>query len=188
MDEVTVKLTAIFQIVNDWLKFTEAKNAILLTFSGAGITAIITYLSASSNILQSLRIGLLIAITFLCFVSLICTISFLPKTNLENIMWLKGKPTRKKKLLDSDNLYYFDHLQKYNSTEFLESISRLYFENKIQPPYRKDYLDISSQIVINAEIASIKLMLSTISVWLLIISMCSIPSALILSLILYKSL
>jgi len=48
--DLTTKLISIFQIVNDWLKFAEAKNAVLLAFSGAEITAIITYLSTSDTL------------------------------------------------------------------------------------------------------------------------------------------
>ncbi|AFZ25436.1 hypothetical protein Cylst_3281 [Cylindrospermum stagnale PCC 7417] len=47
MDEVFPTLTAIFQNVNEWLKFAEAKNGILLAFSGAGITATITLLATA---------------------------------------------------------------------------------------------------------------------------------------------
>lgn len=45
-DAITQKLITIFQIVSDWLKFAEAKNGVLFAFSGAGITAVLTYISA----------------------------------------------------------------------------------------------------------------------------------------------
>ncbi|MGI2904357.1 hypothetical protein [Tolypothrix sp. VBCCA 56010] len=39
MEELTVKLRILLQLVNDWLKFAETKNAVLLAFSGTGITS-----------------------------------------------------------------------------------------------------------------------------------------------------
>ncbi|MFM6153624.1 MAG: hypothetical protein ACKPE3_11590, partial [Sphaerospermopsis kisseleviana] len=57
MDDVSSKLMAIFQNVNEWLKFAEAKNGILLAFSGAAITASITILSTAQNLPNSLKIG-----------------------------------------------------------------------------------------------------------------------------------
>lgn len=190
MDETTVKLAEIFRVVTDWLKFAEAKNAVLLAFSGAGITATLTYLSAATNLSKSIQTGFLATTFLLCLTSLVCSISFLPKTNLEYIVWLQGKPARKLRNLqeDSDNLYYFGHLLKYSSVELLDSMNRLYFESRIQSPYKKEYLDLASQIVINAEIASIKFRLFIISLWLLIISICTIPVVLALSLIIYRHL
>ncbi|MCM0591397.1 MAG: hypothetical protein HEQ35_20905 [Gloeotrichia echinulata IR180] len=109
MDELTEKLTKIFQIINELLKFAEAKNAILLGFSGAGIAATLTYLSAASNIPKSIHIGFLITTFFLCLCSLVCSLSFLPKTNLEHIVWKRSKPkvNYKLKINDDDNFYYF---------------------------------------------------------------------------------
>lgn len=189
MDEITVKLTAIFQVVVDWVKFAEAKNAVILAFSGAGITAIVTSLSTTSKLPQSLYIGFLTSIVFLCITSLVCAISFLPKTDLEYIVWLNKKPSKKlgKTIIkDTDNLYYFGDLQKYNSMELLEAINKHYFEGQIQLPYKNEYLDIANQIVINSQIASMKFQLSGVSAWLLIISMCSIPSVLILYFMIYR--
>jgi hypothetical protein len=188
MDEITNKLTAIFQVVNDWLKFSEAKNAILLTFSGAGITAILTYVSAAESIPNFLLVGLLISILFLCFCSLICSISFLPRTNLEHIVWIRGNPARKFRSLqsDSDNFYYFGHLLKYQDTELLNSLNRLYFDNKIQPPYRKEHLDLASQIIINSEITFLKLKLFVFALWLLIASIAAVPLSLLINFVLQK--
>jgi hypothetical protein len=187
--EFTSKLSSIFQLVNDWLKFSEAKNAIFLAFLGASITAIVTYLSAASiSIASSLRIGLLVSVVSLCISALICAVSFLPKTDLERLNWLRAKPSNKtwKALKDTDNLLYFNDLKKYNPTELLESVSRLYFANKILPPYKKEDLDIANQIVINSEIAAIKLKLFIAVVWTLIFSFLAIPASLLISLLLYQ--
>ena len=189
--EFTSKLVYIFQLVNDWLKFAEAKNAIFLAFLGVSITVLVTYVSAASSIITlSLRTGILASIVLLCISALICAVSFLPKTNLEHINWLRAKPSNKNRqsLKDTDNLLYFNDLKKYNPTELLESVNRLYYENKILLPYKKEDLDIASQIVINSEIASIKFKLSIAVVWTLILSFFVIPISLLTSILLYQKL
>jgi hypothetical protein len=186
--DFTTKLISIFQIVNEWLKFAETKNAVLLAFSGAGVTAIITYLSTAVNLLNSFRIGLIISIVLLCASSLICSLSFLPKTDINYFVWLRTKPSRKFKLLpkDSDNFYFFNDLKKYQPIDLLDSINRLYFQNQIHTPYGKEDLDIAHQITINSEITSRKFSFFRFALWLLIFSILAIPISLLVSLLLYQ--
>jgi uncharacterized membrane protein len=183
--KMTPKLIEILKIVNEWLKFAEAKNGILLAFSGAGITAILTFISASNKFPNSLLIGLVISIILLCLCSLICALSFLPRTNLEHIVWLQGKPSRSVRYSkkDSDNLYYFGHLLKYKDNEILDALNRLYFDNQISLPYKKEDLDIAGQIVINSEITFLKVKFFVVSLWLLIASIIIIPIPVVANLI-----
>ena len=44
-DNITQQLYQVFNNVNDWLKFAEAKNAMLIAFNGASIFGIIKLLS-----------------------------------------------------------------------------------------------------------------------------------------------
>jgi len=100
------------------------------------------------------------------------------------------KPARKSKssLKDSDNFYFFNNLKKYEPTDLLDSMNRLYFEDKVQKPYRKEDLDIASQITINSEIASTKFMFFRIALWLLIFSILVVPISLLISLLVYRKL
>jgi hypothetical protein len=186
----TEKLISIFQIVNDWLKFAETKNAVLLAFSGAAITAIVTYLSAASSTPRSLQIGLLSSVFLFCISSLVCAASFLPKTDLEKLVWLREKPSRKSaySLKETDNFYHCNDLRKYSSIELLTSINKLYFEDQIKLPYKKEDLDLANQIIINSEIASIKFRFFVIALWSLIFSFLVIPLSLGSALIAYRSL
>lgn len=190
MDEVTDKLTKIFDIVNDWLKYAEAKNAVLLGFSGSGIAAALTYLSAASNIPKSIYTGLIITIFFLCLCSFFCSLSFLPKTNLEYIVWKKSKPKVNShlKISDNDNFYYFGHLLKYQPIELMDAINRLYFEGKISNSKKKEYLDLSTQIILNSEIAYLKFRIFSFSLYLLIISIISVPLCLFFSVVIYRGI
>lgn len=169
--DITEKLLSILHLINDWLKFAEAKNALLLAFCGAAITALVTYLSAAPNISsESLRIGLLISLFLLCICSLICSLSLLPKTDREYLIWWTKRPSKKLKTKpqDTDNLYFFDEIRKYSSTDLLDSMNKLYFDNKLQTPYKKEDIDIANQIVINSQIASVKFAFFRVALWFLI--------------------
>ena len=190
MDDVSSKLIAIFQNVNDWLKFAEAKNGILLAFSGAAITATITILSTAQSLPDSLKVGLLLTTILLSICALVCSLSFLPKTNLERLLWLRSRPPKNTNYTkkDTDNLWYFAHLQKYNAIELLEAMNKLYFENQLSVPYKKEYEDIAAQITINAEIAFLKFQIFTYAVYVLIASILVIPFSILTNLIIYRSL
>ena len=166
------KLITILHIVNDWIKFAEAKNGILLAFCGTIIAAILSYTSAVQNIPKYLLFCLIITTIILVFCSLICSISFLPRTNLERIVWVRSNPSRNRRSSqqDTDNFYYFGHLLKYEASELLDSLNRLYLNNQIQPPYNKEDLDISNQIIINSEITFLKFKLFVFALWFLIVS------------------
>lgn len=190
MDEVSSKLLVIFQNVNEWLRFAEAKNGILLAFAGAGITAAVTLLATAQKLSNSLQVGLIVTTSLLCICALICSFSFLPKTNLERLLWARNKPFKTSGVLskDTDNFYYFGHLQKYNSTGLLDALSQHYFDSKLTIPYRKEYEDIASQITINAGITFLKFKIFTYGVYVLIISILIIPLSILSSLIIYRTL
>ncbi len=186
MDDILYKkLITIFQIVNEWLKYAEAKNAILLAFCGTIVAAILSYTSAAQNIPRYLLFSLITATIILVFCSLICSISFLPRTHLEGIVWMRNNPSRNRRSSqqDTDNFYYFGHLIKYESSELLESLNRFYLNNKIRPPYKKEFLDIANQIVINSEITFLKLKLFVFALWFLIISIIVIGICLVIYLL-----
>jgi hypothetical protein len=188
--EITEKLLSILQIVNDWLKFAEAKNAVLLAFCGAAITTTITYLNAATTVPNSLKIGLLISIFLLCVSLLICSLSFLPKTDMEYFTRLRKRPNRNSQSLlkSTDNFYFFNNLRKYDSDNLLEAMNEFYFEDKLPKPYKKEDLDIASQITINSEIASTKFAFFRIALWLLILSILTIPISNLISLVIYRKL
>lgn len=169
--DVTDKLILIFQMVNDWLKYAETKNSILLAFSGAAITAIITYI-ATAKLSFEIQIGLSMTLILLFISSILTSFSFLPKTNLENIQWLKSKPSNENKscLKDTDNFYFFMDLRKYKAYELIDSLNRLYFNHKITNLSEKEYIDIANQIIVNSEIAFMKFKLSGVSSWLLMLA------------------
>lgn len=147
MDDVSSNLIAIFQNVNEWLKFAEAKNGILLAFSGAAITATITILSTAQSLPNSLKVGLLLTTIILCICALVCSLSFLPKTNLERVLGLRRNlnPTNP----DKDNFWFFGHLRYYDPIELLEALNKHYFDSKLNnKPYKKEYQDIARPLLV----------------------------------------
>ncbi|AFZ25437.1 hypothetical protein Cylst_3282 [Cylindrospermum stagnale PCC 7417] len=136
--------------------------------------------------------GLLLTTILLCICSLLCSFSFLPKTNLERLLWLRTKPPKNSNLIrqDQDNLYYFGHLRKYDSTQLLDALNEHYFEGKLNknPAYKKEYRDIAGQITINAEIAFLKFQVFTYAIYILIASILVIPCSVLTSLVIYRSL
>ncbi|MBD2138631.1 hypothetical protein H6F32_13770 [Anabaena sp. FACHB-1237] len=190
MDDISSKLMSIFQNVNEWLKFAEAKNGILLGFSGAAITATITILSTGQNLPNSLKIGLFFTTVLLSICALVCTLSFLPKTNLERVVWLKSKPPKNTNYIqkDTDNFWFFGDLQKYNATDLLAALNQHYLKGKINAPYEKEYQDIATQITVNAEIAFLKFQLFTYAVYVLIASILVIPCVILFNLVIYRHL
>ncbi|MTJ08660.1 hypothetical protein [Anabaena sp. UHCC 0204] len=192
MDEVSTKLLAIFQNVNEWLKFAEAKNGILLAFSGAAITATITLLVTAQNIPNSLNFGLLLTTILLCICSLICSLSFLPKINLERSLYFQNRRNKKLNSQRSkdDNFWYFGDLQKYKADELLEALNKPYFQGSVDITKEeyKEYKDIAAQITINAEIAFLKFEVFTYAIKVLIASILVIPCSMLISLVIYRHL
>jgi hypothetical protein len=158
-EKLVNKLLAIFTLINDWLKYAEAKNAVILAFYGAAITAIITYLSAVNTILVSIKLGLEISLAFFGFSSIFTIISFLPKTDSDKYFWkLFHKSKNMITDTDNDSFYFFGHLRKYvdlknkqpNPDKLLDAITQYYLhQNSIT--YSKEARDICTQIINNSD-------------------------------------
>jgi hypothetical protein len=188
MDALVEKLRVIFQNVNEWLKFAEAKNAVLLAFSGTAMTATLAVLATVQNLANSLRFGLLGATALLCVCAFLCAWSFLPKTNLEKILWSRSNSFQVMKPQVEDNLYYFGHLRKYNSATLLDSVNQDYLNGAASVPYGKEAQDLASQIVVNSSIAFRKYQLFTYASYCLVTAIATVPAFVLLSLVFTRGL
>jgi hypothetical protein len=181
-NDFSAKLLLIFQNVNEWLKFAEAKNAALLAFSGTAVTAILTVLVTATSLPVSLRVALLISTGSLSICTLISALSFLPKTNLEKILWLRNRPSSAIPQPEAtDNFYYFGHLQKYNADNLLEALNIHYFNDGMTP--NKECRDIAVQVTVNSGIASMKFQFFTYALSFLIAAIVIIPSIILFQII-----
>ncbi|WP_310485136.1 Pycsar system effector family protein [Chamaesiphon sp. VAR_48_metabat_403] len=174
MDSLSAKLFSIFQNVNDWLKFAEAKNAVLLAFAGAGMTATLTVLVSAQNLFNSLRWGLISATILLCVCAFLCILSFLPKTDLEKILRLRLSQSEQPK--PEDNLYFYGHLKKYQAEELLDRLNQTYLsDSPVSQPYSKEAKDLAVQVTINSGIAFIKFEIFRYAVYTLAAAIISVP-------------
>ena len=188
MDALIEKLLIIFQTVNDWLKFAEAKNAVLLAFSSTALAAPITLLATVQNLPNSLKVGLIITVCLLCICSLLCAWSLLPKTNLERFIWLRSRKFQSLAPNPNDNFYYFGHLRKYDSNSLLGALNTGYLNGSVSQPYSKEARDLASQIIVNSTIAFRKYRLFTSSAYCLVLAILVVPVITMFSLIFFRGL
>jgi len=186
--EASAKLLIIFQNVNDWLKFAEAKNAALLAFSGTGFTAILGVLTTAQGLPSSLRIGLFVSTGFLSMCILLCALSFTPKTNLERLLWLRTKPGRRSTINGDDNFYFFENLRKYDPAGLLVALDKYYFSDSLIQPYAKELRDLASQITINSDIADLKYEMFNRALYFLISAILAVPLLVLVNLLMFRGL
>jgi hypothetical protein len=159
------RLLRLLTMVNDWLKYAEAKNSLVVGLSSAGLfgslTAVPDTIEGSSH--HDAALSMLLAGVIALIISLsLSLMSFMPRTNLTK--WLarrQGSPTK------DDNLYYYGHLAKYIPRNLAQALERRY-EPRTGRGSRDDpddlsdgEVEIAEQIVINARITLWKLGLFT---------------------------
>ncbi len=168
MAELTLeeRLYKIFSNVNDWLKFSEAKNAMLLAFNAASIYGItksfeVTFIKSNNTLV----IYLSICILFLIFSSICALVSFAPRVKIIKGGWFAES--------DTPNVLYFECLKTKSAIEILEEVSGIKGEEK----FTKIEKDIAEQIRQNSIIASRKFSYFTIALWLCIAAYITFPLA-----------
>ncbi|REE81587.1 hypothetical protein A8990_118113 [Paenibacillus taihuensis] len=166
MQQFEEKLLCISDKVNDWLKFAEAKNGALLVFSGAAITAILSFLGSSYHILPNWKTGLCAGIVLLSISCLLSILSFIPRTKI--FFKHRGAP------VDTDNFYFYGNLSKYSPQQLIKAISNHYYDDNNNELTRSN-IDLAAQIVINSGIAVDKFHFFKVSVWVVLASLVSIP-------------
>lgn len=150
-------LKDIFDNVNNWLKFAEAKNAALIAISGMfiwGSVRLLVILKSTEKISMDGNLGcVLTAYLFFMLVfftiALICGIaSFIPVSKYILII-PTGEPS------NADNLLFFGHLSKYNKKKLVEKVkaasdSKDTDINDIHQMY-------AEQIIVNSRITEAKI-------------------------------
>lgn len=139
----------------DFVKFGEAKNAALLTFTSAWILASANV--AFGDVAQAhpgVRTALMIGAPFLVVGALLALVSFLPRTDLQK---LKGKWNRN----PATNHLYFGHLGRLRSDDLHTRLGGLYLTSDAAGLNARYLDDLGCQIVVNAKIAATKFALFT---------------------------
>lgn len=128
----------------DFVRFSETKNAALLTFSSAWILTSINILNGNSTLAVDWKAALNVALPLFIVAALISILSFFPRTNLSSF---HRNPERAKALL------YFGDAASFSPESYRDRLKERYM-----PPANRcanqNYLDdLSVQINVNSSIA-----------------------------------
>ena len=129
-----------FSNINNWLSFAEAKNAALIAFNIAVLTAMLGSVDVlNKNVLYYIiNCALIIS-------SGLALMSFKPKTG-NNKRTIQSSN-------DADNLLLFTHIAKYTKEKYLISVYRKYLNIiKREEDLSKIELDYADEITYNAQI------------------------------------
>lgn len=135
------QLSTNLNMVNDWLKFAEAKLTVLITVNGAALLAG-GQLILSSQLEYYISLAIIIFI-ILIFLSTLCAlIGILPKTKTL-------KKSRFSRIIPGENLLFYGNIAKYSAQEYLDSFSSMVGHTALTNSY--DF-NIAEQTVINSRI------------------------------------
>jgi hypothetical protein len=180
MADVESKLFAIFQIVNDWLKYAEAKHAGLLVVCGAGPAAILTVLYSSVSVSPNWQQWLFASLFCFLLGGIVSLFSFMPRVNRTHWTALMSGWGEVSEL---DNLLYFGDLSKYDAAQLVTSICERYSLTTTPKSIQVgEARDIAMQIVINSRITRVKLRLFTAALVCIVVAIALLLLRLLLNL------
>lgn len=169
------ELLEIHNNTKDWLKFAEAKNAMLIGFNAASIYGVskLPFINKVEDInfidgYFSIVIILLVASTITCL------ISFVPRLKFILVSITSSK--------DKNNIFFFEHLSRSKPDKIIASLKA----KGVKDEFTKLDTDIAFQIHSLANVATRKYGLFTIAIWITVIAYVTFPVALILGLYTYK--
>lgn len=140
------ELRDILESVNDWLKFAEAKNAVVVAASGFGLWASLR-LALSSEI-QCYAATYFTSLSFFFLGGFVTVLlSFLPVLNYR---WVISRPAR----LANSNILYFGYLATLSKKQFLEAYLKATESKEVD--VKEIHGMFAEQIIINSRIALAK--------------------------------
>ena len=157
MNQLSEQLHRLLSDVNDWLRFAESKNAVIIGLNGA---AIFGFLSTFPGVF--LRSGLasqlaIWSIVMLSLSTVVSLLSFLPRLEFRDA----HKPCRKGSPV---NLLYFGSIAALEPDDLIFDLSAI-DDLRTKAPSKLDW-QYAQQIVNNSRIAVTKYRLFTLAVWL----------------------
>lgn len=157
-DPLEAVLFSILGLVNDWLKFAEAKNGGVVGLASAAIALLLGYVSETPSLPAQARVSLALGSACLLGSLIVGLGSFFPRTNLPGLLaGHRGEPG------GSDNLYYFGHIAKYSPSHLAEAVGRRYLSGKGEA-VGEGHHDLAAQAVTNARITVWKLRMFGVAV------------------------
>jgi hypothetical protein len=157
VDPSDVKMFRALQLVNEWLKFGEAKNAVLVTFNGAAIAAVHN-IGKIYEVANGWAFWWFWCVTVCCSLSLLIGLaSFYARTSTKAISFVTTS-------LSGANVVYFGHLADMTPADLLRRLVGRY-ERSSDEGYLED---MAGQVVTNAKLARKKFVLfNTALMWTL---------------------
>jgi len=148
------EVKSIFDNVNNWLKFAEAKNGAIIALNATFIFGILKLGLISNKSIVIINYYLYLCIFMLLVSSIVALLSFVPQLKFIYIKF--------KKISDRDNLLYFGDIAKYTPTQYSDSLKKIL---EVDSKNNKLYEHYINQIVINSKITWIKFKQFDIAIW-----------------------
>ncbi len=136
----------------DFVKFGEAKNAALLTFTSAWILASVTVaMSDTAEAVAQVRYAVMFGGPFIVLAAVLALLSFLPRTDLKLLSGGDEDPDC------SPNYLYFGHLRDLQLKRVAQALGDRYLEPGGKGVLGAVYFgDLGCQIGANARVATMK--------------------------------
>ena len=152
--------------VNDWLKFAESKNTMLIAFNAATIFGI-TQLFQLEYIKNSnfWEVYLVILIVIVISSTVIAMISFVPRVRMLKEGFYASSAA---------NCLFYEYLKGRSEVEIIQDVCET-----SETSFNRFELDIANQIQQNSNIASKKLSYFTVAIWFTVIAYITPPLAFI---------
>lgn len=135
-----------FNNVNEWLRYSERKNAYLFTALGIQITLLKVFDSTFEK-----NVFFIFSVVFLGVSFLLTMMTFLPKTKFSKtiLFWSESNDRPDQ----SDNLLFYGDTVKYSVNGYINALTEKY---KFTIKGNKHFEDLCNQIVVNSGIADRK--------------------------------
>lgn len=151
-------LEKIFKNVNDWLSFAEKKNTTILSVFGfITIFSVLNFVKEFSSADIFMKVGSGIYLISYVVVLVSSIVSLMPVTNIQEKL-VNGD--KNKKIKETDNLWFYGDIIKYNMDEYITALSK-----KGCCGFDEIYEQLISQIIVNSHIASKKYACFKVSSW-----------------------
>jgi hypothetical protein len=148
------RLLRVLDIVTDWLRFAESKNAALIGFDGASIYGITQALGIDFIKRSAFWSGYAVFVLILLVLSAVSSlVSFVPK--------LKPVSSKSDLEVNDPNCLYFEHLKDLSEVAIIQAICE---SDEVE--FSRFEKDAASQIKHFSNIVSEKYVYFTIAVWI----------------------
>jgi hypothetical protein len=139
------RLKFIFSNVNEWLKFAEAKNGVLIAFNGAAIWGVLQNLPIICDISEMLMLPAYIFLSFAFAGIIVSFFSFMPALTLSK----KAQKAIDKAIIKDHSAIFFRDVGKFNADDYLKI---LHTRSKAEKSDESNsfLLDIANQIIANS--------------------------------------